>query len=168
MAMQFLDKHDLLCLEISSKWELSRLCQAVGATHCLGSVLESPCQMKRDLSNWSKTTRNGWSNCHGLHKIKLATIVLRASTRTLLANLERAVDDGVQATATITNRKKKEGTKSIINLAAAAAANRRTNERINQPYHSFIHQPMIYQPSSIMVAAGDSGCAGKTVWMYFA
>jgi len=32
MALHFLDRNEMLCLRLGSKWELRRLCQAVGAT----------------------------------------------------------------------------------------------------------------------------------------
>jgi len=100
MAMHFIDKYDLLCLKVSSKWELRRLCQAVGATALvrLGTPLpdemgfvESVQQQEMGDRTVTVFTKSGES--------KLATIVLRAFTRTLLADLERAVDDGVQAVA---------------------------------------------------------------------
>eukprot|EP00522_Entomoneis_paludosa_P016544 CAMPEP_0172451006 /NCGR_PEP_ID=MMETSP1065-20121228/9179_1 /TAXON_ID=265537 /ORGANISM="Amphiprora paludosa, Strain CCMP125" /LENGTH=561 /DNA_ID=CAMNT_0013202887 /DNA_START=45 /DNA_END=1730 /DNA_ORIENTATION=+ len=100
MAMHFLDKYDLLCLKISSKWELRRVCQAVGATALVRLGTPLPDEMgfaetvkQQEMGDRTVTvfTKSGES--------KLATIVLRAFTRTLLADLERAVDDGVQAVA---------------------------------------------------------------------
>jgi hypothetical protein len=75
MALHFLDRHDLICLKVSSKWELCR-----------------PTSGKRkwvdDIVTVFKTK-----------EIKLATVVLRASTTSVLNDLGRAADDGVQAIA---------------------------------------------------------------------
>lgn len=101
MALHFLDRNDMMLVRLGSKWELRRLCQAVGATALVRLGAPTPDEMGhcttveqqemggRPVTVFSNTAREA----------KLATIVLRASTGTVLADLERAVDDGVQAVA---------------------------------------------------------------------
>ena len=110
MAMHFIDKYDLVCLKLSSKWELRRCCQAIGTTALvrLGTPLpdemgyvESVKQQEMGDRTVTVFTKSGES--------MLATIVLRAFTRTLLADLERAVDDGVQAVAQAVKDVQKNG-----------------------------------------------------------
>ena len=98
MALHFIDRAGLLCLRVNSKWELRRLCQAVGATALVRLGAPTPDEMghaqsiqERDLGG---TTR-GTVFLAGPDS-QLATIVLRAGTRTVLHDLERAVDDGVR------------------------------------------------------------------------
>jgi len=100
MALHFLDRCGIACLRIGSKWELRRLCQAVGATALVRLGAPTP-----DELGHCKTVRQqelGGRVCTVFEASgggKLATIVLRASTSTVLNDLERAVDDGVQAVA---------------------------------------------------------------------
>merc|ERR1712226_569509 len=100
MALHFCNRYKLILLKLGSKWELRRLCQAVGATALVRLGTPLPDEMgfaetvkQQEMGDRTVTvfTKSGES--------KLATIVLRAFTRTLLADLERAVDDGVQAVA---------------------------------------------------------------------
>jgi T-complex protein 1 subunit theta len=102
MALHFIDKYDLVCLRVGSKWELRRLCQAVGATALVRLGTPTPDEMgfctsvqQKEIGERTVTVFTAGASS------KLATIVLRASTRTVLADLERAVDDGVQAVAQI-------------------------------------------------------------------
>jgi T-complex protein 1 subunit theta len=102
MALHFLDRQQMILVRLGSKWELRRLCQAVGATALVRLGPPTPDEMghcssieQREMSGKPVTvfTNNAKDDS------KLATIVLRASTSTVLADLERAVDDGVQAVA---------------------------------------------------------------------
>eukprot|EP00977_Amphora_coffeiformis_P022552 scaffold11046_cov183-Amphora_coffeaeformis.AAC.4 len=102
MALHFLDKYNLACLRLGSKWELRRLCQAVGATALVRLGTPMPDEMgyatsveQQELGDQTVTVLKVGAAS------KLATIVLRASTQTVLADLERATDDGVQAIAQI-------------------------------------------------------------------
>ena len=101
MAMHFMDKYGLVCLRISSKWELRRLCQAVGATALvrLGTPLPDEMGFAETVKQQELGDKTVTVFTISKGESKLATIVLRAFTRTLLADLERAVDDGVQAVA---------------------------------------------------------------------
>lgn len=99
MALHFLDRFGLICLRVGSKWELRRLCQAVGATALVRLGAPTPEEMGtaksvrvQEMGGRTVTVFTGESESS-----KLATIILRASTSSVLNDLERAVDDGVQA-----------------------------------------------------------------------
>jgi T-complex protein 1 subunit theta len=99
MALHFLERNKMMALKISSKWELRRFCQAVGATALVRLGAPTPDEMgfcesveQRELGGKTITLVRAAKGTN-----KLATIVLRASTSSVLNDLERAVDDGVQA-----------------------------------------------------------------------
>jgi T-complex protein 1 subunit theta len=102
MAMHFIERYDMMCIRIGSKWELRRLCSAINANAlvrlgpatpdemgyadevCVEEVGGRPITVFRQ----TKSLENG---------CRLATILLRASTNNVLMDLQRAVDDGVHA-----------------------------------------------------------------------
>lgn len=102
MAMHFIERFGMICLKIGSKWELRRCCSAVNATALVRLGPATPDEMGhvdefkveeiggRPVSIF-RQTKNLEHGC------RLATILLRASTTNVLADLERAVDDGVHA-----------------------------------------------------------------------
>ncbi|GKY99404.1 hypothetical protein MPSEU_000895100 [Mayamaea pseudoterrestris] len=99
MALHFLERNKMMALKISSKWELRRFCQAVGATALVRLGAPMPDEMgfcesvgQKELGGKTITLVRAAKGSN-----KLATIVLRASTSSVLNDLERAVDDGVQA-----------------------------------------------------------------------
>jgi T-complex protein 1 subunit theta len=99
MALHFLDRQKLVCVRIGSKWELRRLTQAVGATALVRLGTPTPdemgfCDAVRQVEMGGK-----YVTIFTSPESKLATIVLRASTSSVLNDLDRAVDDGVQAVA---------------------------------------------------------------------
>ena len=99
MALHCLDRAGLICVRLGSKWELRRLCQAVGATALVRLGPPTP-----DEIGWAHTVEQQeiggkTMTVFTTNESKIATIVLRASTHTLLNDLERAVDDGVHAVA---------------------------------------------------------------------
>jgi len=101
MALHFLDRNDMLCLKVGSKWDLRRFCQAVGATALVRLGPPTPEEVgyceKVETKELGGRTVTIFQSAE--KEGKLATIVLRASTLSVLADLERAVDDGVQAVA---------------------------------------------------------------------
>jgi T-complex protein 1 subunit theta len=102
MALHFIERYHMMCLKISSKWELRRLCNAVNATALVRLGPPTPDEMGYcdqvqvqeiggrpvTVFRQTKSINDGCS---------LTTILLRASTSNVLADLERAVDDGVHA-----------------------------------------------------------------------
>lgn len=104
MALHFIERYGMLCLKIGSKWELRRLCVATGATALVRLGAPTPDEMgycdhvhQKEVGGRPVTI---FSQSDGSKTGKLSTIVLRASTSSVLADLERAIDDGVHAAKT--------------------------------------------------------------------
>lgn len=104
MALHFIERYGMLCLKIGSKWELRRLCVATGATALVRLGAPTPDEMghcdhvhQKEVGGRPVTI---FSQSEGSKTGKLSTIVLRASTSSVLADLERAIDDGVHAAKT--------------------------------------------------------------------
>mmetsp|Transcript_30050 Transcript_30050/g.64389 ORF Transcript_30050/g.64389 Transcript_30050/m.64389 type:complete len:568 (-) Transcript_30050:44-1747(-) len=99
MALHFIEKYELIALKLSSKWELRRLCQATGATALVR--LGAPTAEEMGSATTTQKIVGGRTvtvfenDADG--KSKIATLVLRASTSSVLNDLERAVEDGVHA-----------------------------------------------------------------------
>jgi len=99
MALHFIEKYELIALKLSSKWELRRLCQATGATALVR--LGAPTAEEMGYATTTQKIVGGRTvtvfenDVDG--KSKIATLVLRASTSSVLNDLERAVEDGVHA-----------------------------------------------------------------------
>ncbi|KAH8061975.1 hypothetical protein JL722_3935 [Aureococcus anophagefferens] len=98
MAQHFLEKYELMCLKITSKFELRRICGATGATACVR--LGAPTPEEMGSVSLATTKELGGRTVTVLEQSdaassKIATVVLRASTASLLDDLERAVEDGV-------------------------------------------------------------------------
>jgi T-complex protein 1 subunit theta len=97
MALHFINRYQLMCLKIGSKWELRRLCQATGATALVRLGPPTPDEMGIASSVKQKHVGGKTLTVFTTPDSKLATLVLRASTSSVLQDLERAVDDGVHA-----------------------------------------------------------------------
>lgn len=102
MAMHFIERYNMMCIKLPSKWELRRLCSAVNANALVRVGPPTPEEMGycdevkvEEIGGRPVTifrqTKSDSDEC------RLATILLRASTTNVLADLERAVDDGVHA-----------------------------------------------------------------------
>jgi len=102
MAMHFIERYNMMCVKITSKWELRRLCSAINASALVRVGPATPDEMGfcdevkvQEIGGRPVTifrqTKSISDGC------RLTTIILRASTTNVLADLERAVDDGVHA-----------------------------------------------------------------------
>lgn len=97
LILHYVEKYKMMIIKVTSKFELKRLCKAVGASA---------------LSRLSAPTPDELGTCDLVHvqeigskkvtifdrnsdQCKLATIVLRGATNNLLEDIERAIDDGV-------------------------------------------------------------------------
>ena len=99
MAIHFCEKYKLMAIRIMSKFEMKRIGRAVGATPIVNLTTPTPDELGyadevffTEISSQKCTIfrRDDEDN-------KMATIVLRGSTTHYLDDLERAVDDGVNA-----------------------------------------------------------------------
>lgn len=100
MALHFIEQYEMICIKIGSKWELRRLCTAVNATALVR--LGPPTAEEMGFCDLVKVQEIGGrivtifsQDKSAKDGCRLSTVILRASTSSLLADLERAVDDGV-------------------------------------------------------------------------
>jgi len=105
MAMHFIERYKLMVLKIQSKFDLRRICKAVGATplvrlgaptpeemgYCDVVTVEEIGSTKVTIFRQEKDEDSG-----------ISTIVIRASTQNVLDDIERAIDDGVNVFKAIT------------------------------------------------------------------
>ncbi|MBA0687637.1 hypothetical protein Goari_015151, partial [Gossypium aridum] len=97
MALHFCDRYKLMVLKISSKFELRRFCRTTGTSALL--KLSQPKPDDLGFVDSISVEEIGGSRVTVVRSEdggnKVATVVLRESTDSILDDLERAVDDGV-------------------------------------------------------------------------
>jgi len=103
MALHFIEKYEMMVLKSSSKFELRRICNVTGAfpSARLGPLTPDEvghCDVVtvREIGGESCTIFDQSSE-----ESKVATIILRSSTKSQLDDLERACDDGIQTVKTM-------------------------------------------------------------------
>lgn len=103
IAVHFFEKYKIMAIKIMSKFELKRIARAVGATPIVKLGTPSPEETGyaddvhfKEISSQKCVVfqRNRDEN-------RMATIVLRGSTTSMLDDIERAIDDGVNAVKTL-------------------------------------------------------------------
>jgi len=96
-ALHFFEKYKMMALKIMSKWELKRIARAVGATPII--KLETPKPEEIGYADEVHFKEISSQRCTVFRRDqdenKMATIVLRGSTTSMLDDVERAIDDGV-------------------------------------------------------------------------
>ncbi|KAJ6349453.1 hypothetical protein OIU77_006935 [Salix suchowensis] len=97
MALHFCERYKLMVLKISSKFELRRFCRTTGAIAILKLSPPSPDDLgyvdSISVEEIGGTRVTVVRNEEGGNSV--CTVVLRGSTDSILDDLERAVDDGV-------------------------------------------------------------------------
>lgn len=98
MAQHFMDKFGLMCIKIQSKFDLRRICGALGATAVIRLGPCTPEEMGecslvevKEVAGRKVTVFNQLLD----EDTTVATIVVRASTENVLNDVERALDDGI-------------------------------------------------------------------------
>lgn len=104
MAAHFLEKYGMVQLRIPSKFELMRFCKATGTV--ARATFGAPQPDEIGFAKWLSVQEIGGSMCTVLRQDaalgKISTIVLRGSTEGFLDDVERAVNDGVNAFKALT------------------------------------------------------------------
>lgn len=99
LALHFIERYGMMAIKIPSKFELRRFCRAVGATSLV--QLQAPQADELGyISNLDVEEIGGHKVTVARQKdaaSQLATIVLRGATENVMDDVERAVDDGVNA-----------------------------------------------------------------------
>ena len=104
IAHHFLEKYHIMVLKILSKFETRRIAKAVGAA----LVTKQECPKPEEIGHASEViTKEVGSTKITVFKRdeeenKIATILLRGSTNSMLDDSERAIDDGVNTIKSIT------------------------------------------------------------------
>jgi len=98
LAMHYLERYKIMVVKVLSKFDLRRLCQAIGASPILNIGGAIPAN-KLGFCDVVTVEEIGGTKCcvfrHESAGSKLATIVVRGSTQNTLDDIERAIDDGV-------------------------------------------------------------------------
>jgi len=98
IAAHFMEKHGIVCMRLGSKFELRRLCRAIGARPLvsLGAVsAENQGFCSHVYVKEVGLTKLTIFEQDDANTASVATIVLRAQTFNMLNDVERAIDDGV-------------------------------------------------------------------------
>lgn len=110
LALHYLNRFDILCIKILSKFELRRLCRLIGATPL--ARVGAPTPEEAGWVDVVETTEIGGDRVTvfrqeegkpgGKAKPRMATVVLRGATANHLDDVERAIDDGVNVIKSLT------------------------------------------------------------------
>lgn len=106
LALHYLNRFNILVIKIQSKFELRRLCRVVGASPL--ARLGAPMPDEMGSVDVVETTEIGGDRVTVFRQedpstvTRTATIVLRGATQNHLDDVERAIDDGVNAIKAIT------------------------------------------------------------------
>lgn len=99
MAIHYLDRYKVLVLRTLSKFELRRIAKAVGAIPLVR--LGTPSAEEMGYADKIAVDEIGSQKCVVIERDseenKMATILVRGSTNNLLDNIERIIEDGVNA-----------------------------------------------------------------------
>mmetsp|Transcript_152421 Transcript_152421/g.265679 ORF Transcript_152421/g.265679 Transcript_152421/m.265679 type:complete len:540 (+) Transcript_152421:98-1717(+) len=95
IALHYINKYKLLCLKITSKFELRRVCQTVGATSIIrtGPPLPEECGYVESIE--AKEISSQKLVVIKSRDAKISTIVLRSASLNMLDELERAIANAV-------------------------------------------------------------------------
>jgi T-complex protein 1 subunit theta len=98
LAMHFIERYKMMAVKTPSKFELRRICKAVGATPLVR--LGAPTAEELGFCDSVSVEEIGSTKVTLFRQISgeksgISTIVVRASTQNTLDDIERAIDDGV-------------------------------------------------------------------------
>ncbi len=104
LALHFCNRYDLMVIKILSKFELRRLCRVTGATAL--TRLGAPMAEEMGYCEVVESLEIGSDRCTVFRQedesTRTATIVIRGGTTNSLDDIERAIDDGVNAIKAVT------------------------------------------------------------------
>jgi len=100
MALHYMDKYGIMCVKIMSKFDLRRICGALGATAIIRLAPPTPEEMG-EVSSVEVVEVAGRKvikfEQEQSEDTTTATIIVRASTENVANDVERALDDGIQS-----------------------------------------------------------------------
>ena len=158
MAVHFIERYGLMAIKIPSKFELRRLCRA---TNARGLVkLDRPEADELGFVSSIEVREIGGTQCVVVsqddHTSRVATVVLRGSTQSAIDDMERAVDDGVNAFKALTkdSRTVPAGGATEIELAHRLAAYGRKQTGLDQYAIQKFAQALEVVPRTLAENAG--------------
>ena len=158
MALHFIERYGLMAIKIPSKFELRRLCRA---TNARGLVkLDRPEADELGFVSSIEVREIGGTQCVVVsqddHTSRVATVVLRWSTQSAIDDMERAVDDGVNAFKALTkdSRTVPAGGATEIELAHRLAAYGRKQTGLDQYAIQKFAQALEVVPRTLAENAG--------------
>jgi len=97
MALHFMDRYQLMCLKIPSKWDVRRFCAATNSSALVRLGPATPDEMGYCSSAMVKEIGGKHVTIvqNSQKESRISTVLLHASTSSVLQDLERAIDDGV-------------------------------------------------------------------------
>ena len=99
LALHYLNKYKIMAVRLTSKWDVRRLCKAVGATPL--PKMTPPTQEELGLVDKAYVDELGDTSVvvFRMHESSkesaISTVVVRGATDNYMDDIERAVDDGV-------------------------------------------------------------------------
>lgn len=139
IVLHFLDKYKIMAVRIMSKFELRRIARAIRAT--ILSKLEAPTPdevgesddvcVDEIASEKLVVFKRNTEDC------KLSTIILRGSTKNVLEDVERAIDDGVNVFRSIVREREfcpGAGSTEIVLLSINIAPVQQTGSRSQETH----------------------------------
>uniref|UniRef100_A0A7S1HUZ7 T-complex protein 1 subunit theta n=1 Tax=Eutreptiella gymnastica TaxID=73025 RepID=A0A7S1HUZ7_9EUGL len=104
MALHFLERHGIMAFKVQSKFELRRLTAAVNATQIV--TLDPPTPEEIGRCNSVKVQELGGKKVTVFSQVtetsKISTIIIRGPTQNIIDDVERALDDAVNAYKALT------------------------------------------------------------------
>jgi T-complex protein 1 subunit theta len=136
LALHFFEKYKIFVLKLMSKWELKRIAKSVGAVAVVKLSTPSPEELGRadEVSVQEISSTRVTVFRRDEDENKMATIVLRGSTHSLLDDAERAIDDGVNTVKSLVKDKRMlpGGGATEIHLAQIIAKYAKTQPGLDQ------------------------------------
>jgi len=108
MAIHFFDKYKVMCIKVLSKFELRRLAKSLGAA----LVSRKAAPTKEEIGSCDEVTvcevagEKIMKFANEKEECKIGTIIIRGATSQFMDDIERAINDGVNAVKNITKNPK--------------------------------------------------------------
>lgn len=105
LALHFLDKFGIMCVKIMSKFELRRICGALGATAVIRLGAPTPEELG-EVSSVEVVEIAGRKVVKFIQDLNedttVATVIVRAATENVANDVERALDDAIHSVTALT------------------------------------------------------------------
>jgi T-complex protein 1 subunit theta len=104
LCLHFINRWNLMCVKVLSKFDLRRLCKVTGATPL--ARIGTPTPEEMGYVDLAEVIEIGSDRCTIFRQeedqSQVSTIIVRGSSRNTMDDIERAIDDGVNVVKTLT------------------------------------------------------------------